>query len=79
MGDAIANMAHAGGAGKNKKVDVQITLPAGNYKLRTHLMIRTRSTHCCRPFLPLHALVQSPMFESTLTFTVARDDMTVAV
>ena len=26
--------AHAGGAGKNRKVDVQITLPAGNYKLR---------------------------------------------
>jgi CubicO group peptidase (beta-lactamase class C family) len=25
---------HAGGAGKNRKVDVQITLPAGNYKLR---------------------------------------------
>jgi hypothetical protein len=26
--------AHAGGAGKNRKVDVVITLPAGNYKLR---------------------------------------------
>jgi CubicO group peptidase (beta-lactamase class C family) len=26
--------AHAGGAAKNRKVDVQITLPAGNYKLR---------------------------------------------
>lgn len=26
--------AHAGGASKNRKVDVQITLPAGNYKLR---------------------------------------------
>jgi hypothetical protein len=25
---------HAGGAGKNRKIDVQITLPAGNYKLR---------------------------------------------
>ena len=25
---------HAGGVGKNRKVDVQITLPAGNYKLR---------------------------------------------
>ena len=25
--------AHAGGAGKNRKIDVQITLPAGNYKL----------------------------------------------
>ena len=25
---------HAGGAGKNRKVDVQINLPAGNYKLR---------------------------------------------
>jgi hypothetical protein len=25
---------HAGGAAKNRKVDVQITLPAGNYKLR---------------------------------------------
>jgi hypothetical protein len=25
---------HAGGAGKNRKVDVVITLPAGNYKLR---------------------------------------------
>jgi len=25
---------HAGGAGKNRKVDVEITLPAGNYKLR---------------------------------------------
>lgn len=25
---------HAGGAGKNRKVDAQITLPAGNYKLR---------------------------------------------
>jgi hypothetical protein len=25
---------HAGGAGKNRKVDVQIALPAGNYKLR---------------------------------------------
>ena len=25
---------HAGGAGKNRKVDVIITLPAGNYKLR---------------------------------------------
>src|SRR5687767_9211616 len=29
-----AQTAHAGGAGKNRKVDVQITLPAGNYKLR---------------------------------------------
>jgi hypothetical protein len=29
-----ANIAHAGGAGKNKKVDVRLTLPAGNYKLR---------------------------------------------
>ena len=26
--------AHAGGAGKNRKVDVVITLPAGNYRLR---------------------------------------------
>jgi len=26
--------AHAGGAGKNRKIDVVITLPAGNYKLR---------------------------------------------
>jgi hypothetical protein len=26
--------AHAGGAGKNRKVDVTITLPAENYKLR---------------------------------------------
>jgi CubicO group peptidase (beta-lactamase class C family) len=26
--------AHAGGAGKNRKVDAQVTLPAGNYKLR---------------------------------------------
>ena len=25
---------HAGGAGKNRKVDVVITLPAGSYKLR---------------------------------------------
>jgi len=25
---------HAGGAGKNRKIDVQISLPAGNYKLR---------------------------------------------
>ena len=25
---------HAGGAGKNRKIDAQITLPAGNYKLR---------------------------------------------
>ena len=25
---------HAGGAGKNRKVDEQITLPAGNYQLR---------------------------------------------
>ncbi len=25
---------HAGGAGKNRQIDVQITLPAGNYKLR---------------------------------------------
>jgi CubicO group peptidase (beta-lactamase class C family) len=29
-----AGTAHAGGAGKNRKVDVVITLPAGNYKLR---------------------------------------------
>ncbi|HKU77081.1 MAG TPA: serine hydrolase [Pyrinomonadaceae bacterium] len=29
-----AKTAHAGGAGKNRKVDAQITLPAGNYKLR---------------------------------------------
>ena len=29
-----AKTEHAGGAGKNRKVDVQITLPAGNYKLR---------------------------------------------
>ena len=29
-----ANIAHAGGAGKNKKVDVRLTLPAGSYKLR---------------------------------------------
>ena len=29
-----ARTAHAGGAGKNRKVDVQITLPAGSYKLR---------------------------------------------
>jgi CubicO group peptidase (beta-lactamase class C family) len=29
-----ARTAHAGGAGKNRKVDVVITLPAGNYKLR---------------------------------------------
>ena len=29
-----AQTAHAGGAGKNRKVDVVITLPAGNYKLR---------------------------------------------
>jgi CubicO group peptidase (beta-lactamase class C family) len=29
-----AKTAHAGGAGKNRKVDVVITLPAGNYKLR---------------------------------------------
>ncbi|HET6977240.1 MAG TPA: serine hydrolase [Pyrinomonadaceae bacterium] len=29
-----AQTAHAGGAGKNRKVDVAITLPAGNYKLR---------------------------------------------
>ncbi len=29
-----AKTAHAGGAGKNRKVDVLITLPAGNYKLR---------------------------------------------
>ncbi|HKY42450.1 MAG TPA: serine hydrolase [Pyrinomonadaceae bacterium] len=29
-----AKTSHAGGAGKNRKVDVQITLPAGNYKLR---------------------------------------------
>jgi hypothetical protein len=28
-----ATTVHAGGAGKNRKVDVQITLPAGNYKL----------------------------------------------
>ena len=26
--------AHAGGAGKNRKIDVVVTLPAGNYKLR---------------------------------------------
>ena len=25
---------HAGGAGKNRKIDAVITLPAGNYKLR---------------------------------------------
>ena len=29
-----AKTAHAGGANKNRKVDVAITLPAGNYKLR---------------------------------------------
>jgi CubicO group peptidase (beta-lactamase class C family) len=29
-----AKTLHAGGAGKNRKVDVVITLPAGNYKLR---------------------------------------------
>lgn len=29
-----ASTAHAGGAGKNRKVDAVITLPAGNYKLR---------------------------------------------
>jgi CubicO group peptidase (beta-lactamase class C family) len=29
-----AKTTHAGGAGKNRKVDVVITLPAGNYKLR---------------------------------------------
>ncbi len=29
-----ARTAHAGGAGKNRTVDVVITLPAGNYKLR---------------------------------------------
>ena len=29
-----AATAHAGGAGKNRKVDAVITLPAGNYKLR---------------------------------------------
>jgi len=29
-----AKTAHAGGAGKNRIVDVVITLPAGNYKLR---------------------------------------------
>jgi hypothetical protein len=29
-----ARTAHAGGADKNRKVDVVITLPAGNYKLR---------------------------------------------
>jgi CubicO group peptidase (beta-lactamase class C family) len=29
-----AKTAHAGGAGKNRKVDVVIALPAGNYKLR---------------------------------------------
>lgn len=29
-----AKTAHAGGASKNRKVDVVITLPAGNYKLR---------------------------------------------
>jgi len=29
-----AKTAHAGGAGKNRKIDVVITLPAGNYKLR---------------------------------------------
>jgi CubicO group peptidase (beta-lactamase class C family) len=29
-----AKTAHAGGAGKNRKVDLVITLPAGNYKLR---------------------------------------------
>ncbi|HEU4511363.1 MAG TPA: serine hydrolase [Pyrinomonadaceae bacterium] len=29
-----AKTAHAGGAGKNRKVDAVITLPAGNYKLR---------------------------------------------
>src|SRR3712207_6875167 len=29
-----AKTSHAGGAGKNRKVDVVITLPAGNYKLR---------------------------------------------
>jgi CubicO group peptidase (beta-lactamase class C family) len=29
-----AKTEHAGGAGKNRKVDVVITLPAGNYKLR---------------------------------------------
>ena len=29
-----AKTAHAGGAGKNRKVDVVVTLPAGNYKLR---------------------------------------------
>jgi hypothetical protein len=28
------NTGHAGGAGKNRKVDAVITLPAGNYKLR---------------------------------------------
>ena len=28
------NTTHAGGAGKNRKVDAVITLPAGNYKLR---------------------------------------------
>ena len=29
-----AKTTHAGGAGKNRKIDVVITLPAGNYKLR---------------------------------------------
>ncbi|HEX6285793.1 MAG TPA: hypothetical protein VFZ71_12995, partial [Pyrinomonadaceae bacterium] len=29
-----AKTTHAGGAGKNRKVDAVITLPAGNYKLR---------------------------------------------
>jgi hypothetical protein len=29
-----ARTTHAGGAGKNRKVDQVITLPAGNYKLR---------------------------------------------
>jgi CubicO group peptidase (beta-lactamase class C family) len=29
-----AKTTHAGGAGKNRKVDIVITLPAGNYKLR---------------------------------------------
>ena len=34
QGCSCAPTLHAGGAGKNRKVDVVITLPAGNYKLR---------------------------------------------
>jgi hypothetical protein len=53
VGDAGAEDLPAGGANKNRKVDAQITLPAGNYKLRYKSMTRTRSTTgtVCRPTL----------------------------